>query len=617
MDPHMTAEDRNIMDLGSHRRLKQELTPPPCPQHFKKKKLVNFKVSLRRRSLKDQARRGSTGSITPRFDGRKSSVTFLQDQVDALGNVKDCAEHDIPLQTRHDSRTATLERQDTRTTKERREAFRSTGEQRMAARRSQDRRSGSTANSFSLSRDQEHRFEDQGSRDMEMTRRLDLELSRATQRNLSVDTGKRHSLVEPDLSPIRTTPPRTSPRTTPTRTTPIRTSPNVFCPPNDTSPTPLTVPTAEEIRRLNNIAAQRKREDFSRSISTSSTENWNKIKTVATPRTTRMNSLVEMVITRRKASLAPSIWTPSVPRSSPGPRPANFQDQEEKGKSVYVVSFILHTAPVKQRQHVRFRRLPSLQLPEREVRGKQYLAWLGKLVENPLLSSGILLKGLEIGVEYPVIHLRDVPEGGVGGGEQRRLEASLGSDSSLLQAEYEEVVSWTPELLVTCPSDPSQWARCYIILGFMTLDGELNEKMEKVWKEWTGALFIYCNIDDDLGLKKLSFYRRRSPHQAKLFSYLVIVEIDTVTRKNSLHLLDFVYRMRLRSMSGYISVYQSHSPEVEVERKGSVSCISNSSSSSSLSSSVQAERAAVSTTTILPEYQPDVYPSSRYGRMSV
>ncbi|KAK8392496.1 hypothetical protein O3P69_014694 [Scylla paramamosain] len=615
MDPHMTAEDRNIMDLGTHRRLKQELTPPACPQHFRKKKLVNFKVSLRRRSVKDQARRGSTGSITtPRSEGRKSSVTFLQDQVDALGDIKDSTEDAIPLQTRNDSRTATLERQDTRTTKERREAFRSTGEQRMAARRSLDRRSGSVAASFSLSRDQDHRFEDQGSRDMEMTRRLDQELSRATQRNLFVDSAKRNSLAEPELSPIRTTPPRTSP----TRTTPTRTSPNMFIPLSQTFPTSSTVPTAEDIQRLNNIAAQRKREDFSRSSSVSSTENWNKIKTVATPRSSRINSLVEMLITRRKASLAPSIWTPSVPRCCPGPRPANFQDQEEQGKGVYVISFILHTAPVKQRPHVRFRRLPSLQLPEREVRGKQYLAWLGKLVENPLLSSGVLLKGLEIGVQYPVIHLRDVPEGGVGGGEQRRLEASLGNDSSLLQGEYEEVVAWTPELLVTCPSDPSQWARCYIVLGFMTLDGELNEKMEKAWKEWTGALFIYCNIDDDLGLKKLSFFRRRSPHQAKLFSYLVIVEIDTVTRKNSLHLLDFVYRMRLRSMSGYISVYQSHSPEVEAERKsGNVSCISNSSSSSSLSSSIQAERPAVSTTTILPEYQPDMCPSARYGRMSV
>lgn len=331
-----------------------------------------------------------------------------------------------------------------------------------------------------------------------------------------------------------------------------------------------------------------------------------------------MNSLVEMLITRRKASLAPSIWTPSVPRSGPGPRPANFQDQEEEGKGTYIISFIVNTSQVKQKSHIRYRRLASLPLPEREERGETYLSWLSKLVANPLLSSGVLLKGLEIGVQFPVIHLREIPEDGIGGGEQRRLEASLGSDSSLLQGVYEEVVAWVPELLVTCPSDPSQWARCYIVLGFMTLDGELNEKMEKAWKEWTGAIFIYCNIDDDLGLKKLSFYRRRSPHHPKLFSYLVIVEIDTVTRKNSLHLLDFVYRMRLRSMSGYISVYQSHSPEVVAEMKSSQisSCASSASSSSSSSSSAQSERTTVSTTTVLPEYQPDV-PVSGFVRMTV
>lgn len=88
--------------------------------------------------------------------------------------------------------------------------------------------------------------------------------------------------------------------------------------------------------------------------------------------------------------------------------------------------------------------------------------------------------------------------------------------------------------------------------------------MEVLWKEWTGALYVYCNIDDELGLKRITFYRRTSPHRRNLFSYLVFVELDTVTRKNYLVLLDFVYRMRLRNMNGYISVYQSHSQDTEV-----------------------------------------------------
>ncbi|KAK7084928.1 hypothetical protein SK128_000494, partial [Halocaridina rubra] len=48
------------------------------------------------------------------------------------------------------------------------------------------------------------------------------------------------------------------------------------------------------------------------------------------------------------------------------------------------------------------------------------------------------------------------------------------SEATLSQGVYEEVVSWVPELLVTCPSDPSQWARCYILIGFKTLDGEFS-----------------------------------------------------------------------------------------------------------------------------------------------
>lgn len=182
--------------------------------------------------------------------------------------------------------------------------------------------------------------------------------------------------------------------------------------------------------------------------------------------------------------------------------------------------------------------------------------------------------------------------------------------------------------------------------------------MEKLWKEWTGALFIYCNIDDDLGLKKLSFYRRLSQHHSKLFSYMVIVEIDTVTRKNSLCLLDFVYRMRLRSMSGYISVYQGHSADEDMEvnstttttattatatsttgagmitaasvytscRSPSVSCsptpqssfAAASSSSSASSSSAHSEKTSLSTSAVIPEYYPDIpSPSAKMGRMSV
>ena len=295
----MTQEDREIYELGSHRSLRQELSPP-CQLHVKKKKLVNFKISLRRRSTKEeQYRRSSTGSITlpQRPEGRKNSVTFLQDECEPLETLRESHE------PRSDS---ILQRQGTKTTKERREAFRSTGEQRMAYRMSQDRRSTSTTTNLSLSRDQDFRNDNDDSRDTDMTLQCDEDLSKVTQHSLNLNAHRRNSQIEPDVN-------------LPTRTTPVTTCPtktisfNSFC-------------TVDSLN-LNSETVHRRRNDFSRSCSVSSTENWNKIKTVATPKSSRINSLVEMLITRRKVSLAPSIWTPSVPRSLPGPRPANFQDQ--------------------------------------------------------------------------------------------------------------------------------------------------------------------------------------------------------------------------------------------------------------------------------------------------
>lgn len=339
--------------MGSHRRLKQELTPPACPQHIKKKKLVNFKVSLRRRSTKvEHQRRGSSGSIIsnpPKPEGRKNSVTFLEDGAGMMHPIRDSLEDVRPVpQTRNSPRRVPLERTDTKTLKERREAFRSTGEQRMAARRSQDRRSGSTALSFSRSRDQDFRSIDLGNNDL-LTLQRDDDLTKAMQHSLSIDTHRRTSQVDLIASPSRTR--ATSPRTSPTlRTTPPPPPP---VPPakaplvkqvsiseshQSIPPSPINLHPRPPPQRLNSMdnfnPVHRRKSDFSRSSSLSSTENWNKIKTVATPRGFRINSLVEMLITRRKASLAPSIWTPSVPRSPPGPRPANFQDQVRVGWSL-------------------------------------------------------------------------------------------------------------------------------------------------------------------------------------------------------------------------------------------------------------------------------------------
>lgn len=357
MDPHMTEEDRNIYELGPHRRLKQELAPPAIIKHVKKKKLVNFKVSLRRRSTKAEAqRRGSSGSLTipQRPEGRKSSVTFVEEDGGPLHSLNDSLEDVRPSpQERMTPRSVPLERRDTKTLQERREAFRSTGEQRMAARRSLDRRSGTVAHNFSISRDQQAFRSIDLRDDHHVTLQRDDEVTRAMQHGLSIDSHRRTTPVDLGDSPTRTRAPSRTPPP-PHRTSPL--------PPASSPPPPASPPNKPQLvkqvsistphqsippspvkphsrppppQRLDSqdmfLPVHRRKSDLSRSSSLSSSENWNKIKTVATPGNSRMNSLVEMLITRRKASLAPSIWTPSVPRTPPGPRPANFQDQVRDG----------------------------------------------------------------------------------------------------------------------------------------------------------------------------------------------------------------------------------------------------------------------------------------------
>ncbi|XP_064099112.1 uncharacterized protein LOC135210207 isoform X2 [Macrobrachium nipponense] len=328
-------------------------------------------------------------------------------------------------------------------------------------------------------------------------------------------------------------------------------------------------------------------------------DQWNMVRSLSredSVRRTSLYSVVNVVFNKRKGTPAPSIWTPSVPRSQPAPRPGNWREQEEPGKGHFMISFVSNVALQKTKQQIRqmkFQVSPYYQESQSprqrrrhvEFYGKHYVQWMSDILKNQAFQSGTLMKGLEIGIQFPVVHLTPVS---TNANSKRHQDASsssttslgLASDAVMNQGIYEEVVSWIPELLVTCPSDPSEWARCFIVIAFKTLDGDFS-RVEEQWREWTGALHVYFNISDDLHLKKLSFYRRSSRHHPTLFTYIVIIEVDTVTKENCLYLLDFVYRMRMKGMGGYLGVYQEHVPS---DAPTSASSSSSSSSSSSASS---------------------------------
>ncbi|XP_071535651.1 uncharacterized protein [Panulirus ornatus] len=553
MDPHMTSEDEELLLWGAHRRLQQRLSPPRTIV-AKKKKLVNFKISRKTQADdNDQARTTSSASYSAvkqetderqetqgsRHVNDRKEYENINEREPRRNLGDDRRENFENLNVRKDNVRHLNEDRNNTHTNERREDYRN-----LNKRREHDRNSNEQdyVKDFSEKR---HKRNSNKRKDIRNSERRD------ENRNFnSIDMMS--CLSSPDKDGNDNLP--SSSQTT-------------ECQGPILNQTTSATSTNENPHRRRTEAIPMK----TRSLSETS---WEKVKLVTMQggRGARFSNVVEVMANKRKASMAPYIWTPSVPRSAPNPRPANFQDQEEPGKGTYVFSFVSRTPQTRQRQwQKRQLTLPNKQPQshrEWEASGKQYLKWLKGVVNSPFLQEGHLLKGLEMDVHYPVLHISDQLPENVNNGQRekrRRLEGTLGSECNLQQGVYQEVVAWVPELLVTCPSDPSLWARCFIVLGFKTLDGELNKRMEILWKEWTGALYIYCNIDDDLGLKKLSFYKRRSSPQANLFSYIVVVEVDTVTHENSLHLLDFVYRMKMKSMTGYIAVYQEHYPNGPVE----------------------------------------------------
>ena len=56
---------------------------------------------------------------------------------------------------------------------------------------------------------------------------------------------------------------------------------------------------------------------------------------------------------------------------------------------------------------------------------------------------------------------------------------------------------------------------------------------------------------------RIVFYHRVSPtNDLDLFMYIVLVECWNVTPQNLIHVLDFVQRMRVERLNGYISLYR-------------------------------------------------------------
>ncbi|KFM77707.1 hypothetical protein X975_06413, partial [Stegodyphus mimosarum] len=173
-------------------------------------------------------------------------------------------------------------------------------------------------------------------------------------------------------------------------------------------------------------------------------------------------------------------------------------------------------------------------------------------------DEGELLDTMEKGVMYPIIHYAEVCPNGNKPPMSLQDPMALGQEFTLQQGLYAEIKFSNPGIFqkISTPQEDISTHKACIFMGFKKLDSHFSEVLEDSWKDWTGARLVYMNLSDEFGLSRLSFYRRMAPKDADMFMYIMMVECDSVTSKNQIRLLDFVQRLRVERMMGYLSVYR-------------------------------------------------------------
>ncbi|UYV71619.1 hypothetical protein LAZ67_8003870 [Cordylochernes scorpioides] len=158
--------------------------------------------------------------------------------------------------------------------------------------------------------------------------------------------------------------------------------------------------------------------------------------------------------------------------------------------------------------------------------------------------------GDPVGVMFPVIHSVEVTTNSF----DFLKPDDLGEQFRVQQGVYTEIRHYQPSPGLEPPNSDM---KAYIFMGFKSLDSTFSEVLEDSWKDWTGARLVYLNLPHELGLSRLVFYRRTAPRNLDLFMYVVLAECTNVGPANRARLLDFVQRLRVDRVFGYLSVYRN------------------------------------------------------------
>lgn len=178
----------------------------------------------------------------------------------------------------------------------------------------------------------------------------------------------------------------------------------------------------------------------------------------------------------------------------------------------------------------------------------------GALSRHPVFRQGRILDTLERGVAHPVLHIKEldhIKELAVDDLDFVK-PCTLGPDITIWQGMYEEIEHLDPP-----GHDVEDGPDVgYILMGFQFLERSLAATLEHTWRDWSGARFIYLNLDDCFGMKRISLYQRVQPHCLELFKYILLVKCTNVNAQNTPELLEFVQRLRVKLLSAYISSYE-------------------------------------------------------------
>ena len=154
-------------------------------------------------------------------------------------------------------------------------------------------------------------------------------------------------------------------------------------------------------------------------------------------------------------------------------------------------------------------------------------------------------------VAHPVLHIKE--------SDQDQLEfitsSSLGPNLTIQQGMYKEIQYIQPDDVYINETESDSNVG-YILMGFNFLDHSLTSSLEQTWRDWSGARFIYLNLDDCFHMTRISLYRRLQPNCVELFKYVLLVKCANVNHDNIPALLGFVQRLRVKLISAFIASYE-------------------------------------------------------------